>query len=235
MKLLEISDLYNMISKGTESISTRKQTRELRKLAFDSSTTRNGFEKIAFDTRRIDQETEFNPRRGLQNYTRSEAFITEAMSQKIINFAKLRKVLGGLKEIYGKDPEWQDSNARVLLSTIDNGLRTSLKDGDYTDNQPGLGSFDYLEELLHVRYRLSFDNLTALGETDLQKVILSKDEELTHKAPKETLEITKSDVGKFGYDALIDKLFDGCRASEDNPDVERTITITIRDKFNKEG
>lgn len=208
----------------------------LRKTALDSVSSGNGFTKLAFDTRRIDQETEYNPRRGLQNYNRSEAFLSEGLAQRVKNFAKLRNVLNGLKMVYGKEHEWQDSNARVLLTAVDKGLRTGLDDGDFAEqNQPGVGSFDYLEELLNVRYRLTHDDMTRLGETDLKKVILSKDEELTRKDVKQALEITKNDVATKGYDSLIEKLLEGCKASAENPDVERTITITIRDKFHKEG
>jgi hypothetical protein len=235
MSLLEFSDLYNLISRGSEKVASRKQSRSLRKVAFASLESGNGFTKIAFDTRRIDQETEYNPRRGLQNYNRSEAFLSEALSQKIKNFAKLRDVLNGLKAVYGKEHEWQDSNARVLLSTIDSGLRTIAQDEDFATNQPGTGSFDYIEELLHVRYRLAHDDLNKMAAADLKKVILSKDEDLTRKDVKQALEITKQDVAKQGYDTLMEKLFDGCRASAENPDIERTITITIRDRFNKEG
>jgi len=231
MRLFEVSDLYSLISRGTENVLSRKQSRLLRQSAFSSLASSQGFTKIAFDTRHIDQETEYNPRRGLQNYNRSEAFITESMGQKIKNFAKLRKVLNGLKEVYGKEHEWQDSNARVLLATIDNGLRTIAQDENFATNQPGTGSFDYIEELLNVRYRLNIDNLTSMGEADLKKVIMAKDEELIRKDVKQALEITKQDVAKQGYDTLMEKLFDGCRASAENPEVERSVTITIRDSF----
>lgn len=232
---MDYSDLYNLISRGTENVSSRKEARMLRKVAFQSATTGQGFKKVAFDTRRIDQETEYNPRRGLQNYNRSEEFVSQALEQKILNFAKLRNVLVGLKERYGKEPEWQDSNARVLLSTLNKGLRADTNDGDFAESQPGVGSFDYIEELMHVRYRLGFDDLTKMADGDLRKVILSKDEELTRKNMNKVLEINKSDVSKMGYDSLLEKLFSDCRASADNPDVERTITITVRDKFHKEG
>lgn len=234
MNLLEVAELYNLISRGSENVKSRKQARELRKFALKGTSSGEGFTKVAFDTRRIDQETTFISRRGLQNYNRSESFLSEAMSQKVQNFGKLRNALAKLKEAYGKEPEWQDSNARVLLNTVENSLRTSTNDGDFAEHQPGVGSFDYLEELLHVRYRLAFDDLVRLGETDLQKVILKKDEELTRKTAN-SLEITKKDVITKGYDSLIEKLFEGCKASADNPDVERTITITIRDKFHKES
>jgi hypothetical protein len=232
MKLNELADLYSLISRGTENVSSRKLSMKLRKAGLASTATDNGFTKVAFDTRRIDQETEYNPRRGLQNYNRSAAFVSEALSQKLINFSKLRKVLVGLKEIYGKEPEWQDSNARVLLSTIDKGLRTESHDGDYTESQPGVGSFDYIEELMHVRYRLGFDDLTKMGEVDLKRVILGKDEELTRKDVNKTSEITKSDVATQSYDTLLEKLF-GVQASSEHPDIERTVTITIRDTIRK--
>jgi hypothetical protein len=236
MSLLEVTELYNLISRGTQGVDARKQSRQLRKAALDSVVSGQGFRKLAFDTRRIDQETEYNPRRGLQNYNRSEAFLSEGVAQRVKNFAKLRNVLLGLKNVYGKEREWQDSNARILLTAIDKGIRTDQNDGDFaTHNQPGVGSFDYLEELLAMRYRLSYDDLVRMGEMDLSKVILSKDEDLTRKDVKQALEITKSDVTNKGYDSLIEKLLEGCKASAENPDVERTITITIRDKFHKEG
>jgi len=201
----------------------------------ESVSSGRGFTKLAFDTRRVDQETEYNPRRGLQNYNRSEQFISEGLAQRVKNFAKLRDALNELREVYGKENEWQDSNTRVLLTAVDKGLRTGIDDYDFAQNQPGVGSFDYLEELLNVRYRLTHDEMTRLAKSDLKKVILAKDEELTRKDVKQALEITKNDVATKGYDSLIEKLLEGCKASAENPDVERTITITIRDKFHKEG
>lgn len=234
--MLEVTELYNLISRGTQGVESRKQSRQLRKAALDSVVSGQGFRKLAFDTRRIDQEVDYIPRRGLQNYNRSEQFLSEGVAQRVKNFAKLRNVLLGLKNVYGKEREWQDSNARILLTAIDKGIRTDQNDGDFAvHNQPGVGSFDYLEELLAMRYRLTYDDLVRLGETDLSKVILSKDEELTRKDMKQALEITKNDVATKGYDSLIEKLLEGCKASVENPDVERTITITIRDKFHKEG
>lgn len=231
MKLDDISELYHLISSGNASLPARKQSIILRKAGIAAHLSGNGFTKVAFDTRRIDQETEYNPRRGLQNYNRSEAFLTEAMGQKLIHLAKLKTVLEDLKQEFGREHEWQDSNARVLLSTLDQGLRTLQKDGDYSDAQPSQGSIDYIEELLHVRYRLAFDDLTRLGKSELKKVILSKDEDLTRKDVNRALEITKSDVASQTYDTLMEKLFGGVRATKDNPEVERTVTITIKDKF----
>jgi hypothetical protein len=233
MKPENFYELFELISAGISEIPARKQTMQLRKAGLEAHVSGQGFNKVAFDTRRIDQETEYNPRRGLQNYNRSEAFLSEAMGEKIKNFAKLRNVLQDMKEQYGKEHEWQDSNARVLLSTLDVGLRTMQKDGDYAVNQPAQGSFNYIEELLHMRYRLTFDDLSKKTASELRKVILSKDEELTRKDVNKSLEITKSDVGSQTYDTLMEKLFGNVRASVDGEAVERTVTITIRDSIIK--
>lgn len=223
-------EIYDLISSGIEDIPTRNKSFSVRKRAL-SNAINYGLIKNAFDTRRIDQETEYNPRRGLQNYNRSEEFVSEALGQKIKNFSKLRDVLADLKQEYGKENEWQDSNARVLLSTLNKGLREGIDDGDFSENQPAMGSLDYIEELLHVRYRLGFDDLTKLGNKDLKKIILSKDEELTRKDVNKALHISKNDVATQTYDTLLEKLFGGIRATKENPEIERTVTITIKDKF----
>lgn len=226
-----ISDIYQLIAEGQENTLSRKHAIDLRARGFQSLCDGSGFVKQAFDTRRIDQETEYNPRRGLQNYNRSEAFLSEAMGQKVKNFAKLRKVLAGLNQEYGKEPEWQDSNARVLLSTLDKGLRLEQQDGDFSEAQPAMGSFDYIEELMHVRYRLGFDDLEKLGEEDLRKVILSKDEELIRKEALNSVQISKREIAVQGYDTLLEKLFTISAPNADQPVIERTISITIRDSL----
>lgn len=231
MDLNTISELFELIAKSKDDDTSRSRALQLRKSALKSFVSGNGFTKIAFDTRRIDQGTEIIPRRGLQNYQRSEAFLTEAMGEKLKYFAKLKKVLGSLQETYGREHEWQDSNARILLATLEKGLRTNYQDGDFTESQPGVGSLDYIEELLQVRYRLGFDDLRKMADSDLKKIILSKDENLTRKDVNRALEITKSDVGTQSYDTLLEKLFGGMRATKENPEVERTVTITVKDKF----
>ena len=250
MKIEIISELYAIIAKGTENVPSRKHAIRLRKSAFNSFSS-GGFTKVAFDTRRIDQGTEIIPRRNLQNYQRSEEFVTEATGKRLKNLAKIRRVLGGLKNKFGHEHEWQDSNARVLLSTIDKGLRLDFKDGDYTDAQPGVGNLAYIDELLHVRYRLSFDDICKMAESDLEKVILSKDEDLTRQDVYRDLIISKGDISTKSYDALSDKaleiskgdatvqnkdtllekLFGNVRATNENKSVERTVTITIKDSY----
>jgi len=226
-----VSEIFQLISRGIKDIPSRRQSMELRRFALQRISSGNGFKKVAFDTRRIDQELDINPRRGLQNYHRSESFISEAISQKLINFSKLKNALEALKTKYEREPAWQDSYARVLLSTLNKGLRSEQQDGDFTDSQPGVGNLDYIEELLHVRYRLTFDDLTRMSESELQKRILDKDEDLNYKDINEVLEISKHDVSTQTYDALLEKLFGGIRATKENPEVERTVTIIIKDKF----
>jgi hypothetical protein len=235
LNLDQMFDIFNIVSEASSSLGACVKGSKQNRANYLSGLVDNnsGIIKVAFDTRRIDQETEYNPRRGLQNFHRSEEFISQAISQKLKNFSKLRNVLVALKEKYGKEPEWQDSYSRVLLSTLDKGLRTNEKDGDYTDSQPAMGSFDYIEELLYVRYRLTFDQLTKLSEEELMKVILSRDEDLTKKDINKA-EISRHDVATQGYDTLLEKLFGGIKATKENPNVERTVTITVKDRFVEE-
>jgi hypothetical protein len=75
--------------------------------------------------------------------------------------------------------------------------------------------------------------LNSYGSADLKKIILAKDEDLIKRNLEPTV-ITKQDIRTKSYDTLMEKLFDGVKASEDNPNVERTVTITIKDKWIKE-
>jgi len=250
MELLDVLDIYYVIMKSANDIAQRRRSFSIRKNSLSNSL---GFTKNAFDTRRINQETDYIPRRGLQNYHRSEAFLSQAISHKLEAFKKLADVLVQLKLEYGRQPAWQDSYTRVLLSSIDKGLRTNIKDGDYSDAQPSVGSLDYLEELMYVRYRLTPDNLLSMSQLALRDAILQKDELLIH-GDKSYEQITPMDVSKFSYDTLVDKmlttlatvmanqkqaapddnltnkLFD-VKATKDNPEIERSVLITIKDKI----
>jgi hypothetical protein len=267
MKIKEIFDIYNLISDGVSSVSSRNGCVVLRKIAMDMNT--NGkLSKKAFDTRRIDQEKQFNPRRGLQNYHRSEPFISKATAEKLDIISKLKSVLEDIKEQYESHFGWQESYVRVLLSTVNKTLRIDQKDGDFSDSQPSTSSIDYLEELIYTRYRLSFENIEDMSEAELRKAILAKDDSLfndSHKnnftelserfnsgfSTKAILEkkekeikkeidehdshrsrqISRSDVANNSYDGLIEKLFGNVKATKENPNIERTITITIKDKL----
>jgi hypothetical protein len=211
MKLEELIEVYSLISRGVENISARQEAQSVRKVAF-ASLSNQGLTKVAFDTRRVNQETDFIPRRGLQNYHRSEQFVSEAVFHKITAFNKLNGVLDQLKADLGKEPEWQDSYARVLSSAIQKSLRTDQSDGDFSDAQPSMASLAYLEELLYVRYRLTPESLLTMSEDQLRLTILKKDELLLRReanidfTPKPTAEITPADVAKFSYEQMMEKM-----------------------------
>ncbi len=204
--LNEILEIYELMSSSVVNIVSRKQSIALRKKALLEFLIPNNLVKVAFDTRRIDEEITYNPRRGLQNYHRSEPFISANMLSKIKAFSKLAKVLNQLKLEYERRPAWQDSYVRILTSAINKGLRTLQKDGDFSDAQPSMASLDYLEELLHVRYRLTPDLLMTMSEKDLRQSILSKDEFLVNDQIMGTPSITPSDVSKFSYEQMMDKM-----------------------------
>jgi hypothetical protein len=229
MELFEIADLYERLIKRAGSVASRQASISLRKTALGNLSS-NSLVKVAFDTRRVNQETDYIPRRGLQNYHRSDQFISEAYAQKIANFTKLKNILDEIKNKYGKHPEWQDSYCRVLLNTLNQSLRTIQQDGDFGDTQPSIGSFDYVEELLFTRYRLEMNNIAKYGEEQLKDILLSKDEPLIRKGQVSTYEITKRDIMSHGYDTLIEKLFN-VQATSEHPNVKRIVTIQIEDRF----
>lgn len=255
MKLDKISEIYNLIASGIENNPSRTETIGVRKTALQNVLSTN-IVKMAFDTRRVNQETDYIPRRGLQNYHRSEKFVSDDIAIKIRSFGKLATILNQLKLEYGKQPEWQDSYTRVLASAIDKGLRKQQLDGDFSDSQPSMASLAYLEELMYVRYRLTADDLANKSDLELRTAILGKDEILvsigTNYSPVDEIKI--GDVSKYSYDQMMDKmlvtisqvianqkpaqaddnltnkLFD-VKATKDSPEIERTVTITIKDKI----
>lgn len=255
--LFDVSELYNLISRGAQNVPARKQAMSLRKAALESISLGQGFTKQAFDTRRINQETDYIPRRGLQSYHKSEKFISDAMAMKVQAFAKLAKLLDQLKLEYGREPEWQESYTRVLNAAINKSLRTEQTDEDFSDSQPSMASLSYLEELMYVRYRLTPEGIMSMSDENLRAAILNKDELLVRQGisnPTRPREITPSDVSKYSYDQMMEKmlstmaqvmsaykppqpddnltskLFD-VKATKDSPEIERTVTITIKDKI----
>lgn len=201
-----------------------------------------GFIKNAFDTRRINQETDTNPRRNLQYFHRNDPYITTDMSEKIKTFFKLKTVVDHLKEDFHRDHDWHDSYCRILSASLDRVLRTDIKDMDFSQAQ-----MQYLDELLYLRYRLKDGDINKLGEIELREVIINKDEKLAHKTiyahydnqshmekPKMS-ETRESEVRIIREtDPLIEKLMGNIKASSENKDIERSITITVRDRINEE-
>lgn len=198
--------------------------------------------KTAFDTRRINSEMQVNPRRNLQYYQRSEPFIDPAISTNIKQLFKIKTAVDQIKEQYIGDPDWLDSNSRILSNAIDNTLRVEQKDYDFFKPQ-----FDYINELLYLRYRIAAEDLERMNENELKKVILNKDEKLLHKEifanyksvdkiskiSDQSMPIVKQTIVSQ-EDSLMEKLFGGVKASSLNKNVKRSVNITISDSIEDE-
>lgn len=212
-----------------QSIEDRVDVRDFRIRALQD--VGNKIVKNAFDTRRVNQYTDYNPRRNLQYYHRSDSFITKESSEKIKTFFKLKVAVDAIKEDFLGDPEWHDSYCRILSATLDRTLRVEQKDMDFFKPQ-----MDYLEELLYLRYRLKDDDIMRLNEKDLRNMILDRDEKLLHKQIYSNYNnggMTKvNSVNAVSEkDSLMEKLFGNIKASKDNKEIQRSVTITVNDKI----
>ena len=188
-----------------------------------ASDTPYAITKVAFDTRRIDQETEYNPRRGLQYYHRSEGFIQKDAAAMVKTFGKLKGVVDQIKGKYLGNPQWFDSYCRVLSASLDRVLRADQKDTEYF--QPHL---DYLEELLDLRYRLKLNDIESFAEEKLHDLILQKDEKLSNAIINNPI-LKDSNEPENGLNVLLAQLLGTVKATGNDKSVERSITITIRD------
>lgn len=193
--------------------------------------------KLAFDTRRVDQEHERNPRANLQYWHRADPFIDTEDEKKLSTFAKLMKVLKSINEEYGNQPEWFDSYARVLYDNVSNALR--IKQADLDIFKPQLA---YLEQLIFARYRLNMDDLNNFADSVIKERIISKDENLLKrgdylnhtglesKGNENKKNIIVDGNTKTTQQSLVEALFgDGSLRRSGDGSVTRTITITIRD------
>lgn len=198
-----------------------------------------GFTKLAFDTRRTNQETDRNPRVNLQNWHRSDQFIDADDQKNIDILSKLLAPLNELKQSFGSEPGWHESYSRQLLDQVERALRVKVGDQDLYRPQ-----FAYLEQLIFQRYRLTFEEINRMEKTAIKHKILDKDENLLkrgaylhstddelNKKSSQQLSLKTGDMPTtqesivnaiFGSGAVIRR--DGERT------VERTITITIRDE-----
>lgn len=212
--LMTLNDLFRRISTFTKLAS------------YSCSLSEPNIIKQAFDTRRINQEIQLNPRRGAQYYQRSEPFMRQEMTKKINTFNKVKTAVDDIKNQYIGSTEWLDSNCRVLSEAINRTLRTEQKDMDYSDTQ-----LDYLGELLYLRYRLGTDEINASNTHELKMKILAKDEKLTNSLYKNSNYVS-TPIVQSGADQFLGKLLEGVKASTENKDVERSLTLTVRDKIN---
>ena len=130
-------------------------------------------EKVAFDTRRVDQNEYRNPRHNLQNWHRSDEFVDANLQARLNTFARLNNVLEDIEAAYGGDPEYLHSYAKELNNHVRRGLRMDTNDGDYF-----LPQLDYLEQLLYTRYRVAMSDINSMEKESLKKALLVKDENL---------------------------------------------------------
>lgn len=235
----ELLRLHASLEERSQGVSATSKLRSaLETLAVEGP----GITKVAFDTRRINSETTVNPRRNLQNYQRSEPFISPEISEKIKNLFKVKVAADLIKEQFIGDPDWLDSNSRILCNSIDNTLRVEQKDYDFFKPQ-----FDYLDELLYLRYRLASSDIERLPEEEIKNVLLSRDEKLMHKSlyanyrPKEPMSKVSDQplpiVKQPSFvqeDSLMEKLFGNIKANKENKNVKRSINITIADSIESE-
>jgi hypothetical protein len=232
-------DLYESLSKSLEVDSdVRKNNSEARKKSYEiNSLIKNAsFDKEAFDTRRIDQETTVNPRRGLQNYHRSAPFVSQDMKRKITAFTKLFNVLKNIKDVYGREEEFQDSYVRVLHSSVKKALRLKQGDNDFSDSQASVGSLEYLDQLIYVRYRLTAESLLTMAEEEISEVLLAKDELLMNLDMSDSLKEASSEYDqnkKYTNDrepalrTRSDSTYEVVKPSQSASENAKTVTINI--------
>lgn len=196
-----------------------------------------GFTKVAFDTRRTNQETDRNPRLNLQNWHRTDQFIDEGDQKNIEVLGKLIVPLNELKESFGSEPGWHESYSRQLLDQVERALRVKVGDQDIHRSQ-----FAYLEQLIFQRYRLSFEEISRLEKTAIKTKILDKDENLLkrgaflhasaleelNKKSSQNMSVKTGDNVQTTQEALIKAIFGGDTSGKKG---SKTITITIKNDF----
>jgi hypothetical protein len=180
------SDFYVLATNGASEVPNERfyQITHKEESSVDKRALRKSFfnqylkpiNKVAFDTRRIDNIGQRIPRQNAQHWHRSDPFINQEMHNKIVSFTKLNNVLKEIEASYGGDPEYNKSYAKELHTHVKIGLRDGINDGDYFMPQ-----LNYLEQMLYMRYRISSNNLNAMDNLSIKKAILSKDEVLLRR------------------------------------------------------
>jgi hypothetical protein len=211
----------------------RSDSEQLERVSFLKELADDSIKKVAFDTRFIDQERERNPRENLQYWQRTQEFVPLDTQRKLVSLNKVKAVTQQLREKYGNQQEWLQSYAKQLDEHLSNA--TMVKDGGVVEVfEPQVR---YLEQLIDTRYLLRLAEIETMKEEELGKVILSKDNKLAAKIAAigvpEKKESAKVDVDQKSMgDALskvISALFGGELRKDGEKNVERTITITIKD------
>jgi hypothetical protein len=227
----------NVPNKLTYNITIPEESPAIKRsarLAALSELSQPAIKKLAFDTRRIDQEHSRNPRENLQYWQRSDQFIDDEMQEKIDIFAKLIKPMDEIKKSFGAQPEWHSSYARTLHESLYRILR--IKEADLDIFRPQVA---YLEQLMFARYRLSMEELARIKESDFKDIILKKDESLLKRGaylhmtkdnePKEI--IIKDSNSANMQQNIVNAIFGNNDFRKDGErSCVRTITITIKDE-----
>ena len=200
--------------------------------------------KNAFDTRRIDQELQRNPRTSTQFYHRSDPFISEGAQERINLYSKLVKVTADIKNDFEREPEYHESYARVLHGHLERALRLDIGDQDIFEPQ-----LAYINQILFARYRLTDEEIVKSSHVELRDRILAKDEALlkrgaylehsklnktTQLQPQQSVYATTQpniiiDGGGKTQDALASLFNTAGMRRDGEKSVTRTITIKITD------
>lgn len=210
------------------------------------------FKKLAFDSRRVNQETDRNPRANLQFYHRSDPHLHPDEEAKLKSLSVLVEPLNQIQEEYGGSPDYHNSYARQLTDQLHNIFASE----EINAFKPKL---DYLTQILYMRYRITPDTLKTASAIELKDLLLKKDETLlkksmvSHFVKKPVVEPT---MPAFAYlpppmplpapgpavpsniniktgdvsDGLAQAIFAGLKRNDGENSLTRTITIQIVDK-----
>jgi len=177
-KTSELLEIHALIKSASINLDIRNKSKLLRE---DLITEYQPLKKLAFDTRRIDQDKEYNPRRGLQHYHRSEEFVTEETLNKVNSIKKLKNITALLKDLFHNDDSWHDSFAKTLYNSLENTINDFNKLGNFSQDQKSLTGLNYIQQLLTIRYGINLDNVQLSKDEDILNVILNRDDELLKK------------------------------------------------------
>lgn len=190
----------------------------------------SGIIKLAFDTRRINQDEERNPRSNLQYWHRQDPFITPELQIRIDRLAAVMVPLQEIKSAYSADPNWHSSYVRKLAEDFERILRVREADSDIVESQ-----ISYLEQLLNVRYQLTTERLDKVSAEEFKSAVMTKDEDLLKVGMRRHQPIKEATITKDGLDtqtgqSIINAIFGNNQIRRDGEKtVTRTITISITD------
>lgn len=189
-------DIFAKIAEVSNNNLNRKKEMIIR-----SGVIKPGMVKVAFDTRKIDQYNDYNPRRGLQHFKRQEPFVSTETREKINSLKVVQAILETAKEKYISDDNWLDSNSRILLDTVNRVLRKNIDDDNYSETQNSLSSIAYVEELLNIRYGINISDISEYNKEKIAEALLKHDPSLT-KNGFEPLVFNNKPVNIKNYDNL---------------------------------